>query len=173
MKKHSLKAGRLRLRCNLSLSINIFSLQRWLAVATHSLFTRTVNSAALHSHRSSSRSIPNGCLSLKIQSGAVFVYCIFWGIPHSWLKGIPCALTCFSLWTEGGQSSSQSQCLWLPFIGTGPESLRTSILQSRPDTCAAGLLQTRSFETQISIPQRHKSIHIQYNTQGIQFDAQT
>lgn len=144
------------------------------AQPTHSLFIRIESSAAIHSHRSGSRKHPQWLSLFRILEWSCLVYCIFWGIPHSGLKGIPCALTCFLLWTEGGQSSSQSQCLWLPCIGTGPGSLRTSILQSRPDTYTMlayyrpGHLKHRHL-----FSQRHKSINIQYNTQGIQFDAQT
>lgn len=44
LKKHSLKAGRLRLSCHLSLSTNIFSLQRWPAMTLPDSFSLYQNS---------------------------------------------------------------------------------------------------------------------------------
>lgn len=57
--------------------------------------------------------------------------CIFWGIHHSWLKGILFALTCFSWWTNEQKTVHRSQCLWLPVMGNGPEFLMPYWIRSQ------------------------------------------
>lgn len=98
---------------NLSYHIPFFSHQSWSEPQYGLLLIETVkcNSIDTCSHHSGSWNIPNGCLSLRSRFGlSLFTggACIFWGIPHSWLKGIPYALTCFSLWTKWAENSSQA-----------------------------------------------------------------